>query len=300
MSRAHARAIARAVAIVSVATGACRDRRPGAEPAETAPPPPAAGECVALPYQNELDVPEASGAAWLAGPGRLLVVADSGHDGEYIEVDAAGAIEARGQLPLGTAGDDLEGLALDGDRVWGLTSAGWLRAWRRTDAGYTLEVSYALDDACPPTSVNCGANFEGLCLAPRPLADGCDGYAASKQAGRLVCLHRQGDRYALDRARGYDVSGSGKLADCAIAADGTVWTGDNGFGLGAVRQWAIGADGPTLVGATRLGIGFPEVLAFGPDHAVYRFSDLGGSPSLAAAFQCPTGLPKAGPGDAGG
>ena len=100
---------------------------------------------------------------------------------------------------------------------------------------------------------------------------------------------------------GKDAACASSFGDALTAAfgrvDGTVWTGDNGFGLGAVRQWAIGADGPTLVGQARLGMGFPEVLAFGPDHTLYRFSDLGGAPSLAVAFRCPARLPKAGPAD---
>lgn len=284
-----------ALALAALTVG-CRDRRPaGAAP----PPPPAAdaGECVAIPYQHQLDVAEASGAAWLAGPGRLLVVSDSGHDGAYVEVDAAGEVQARGRLPLGTSGDDVEGLALDGDRVWGLTSSGQLLAWQRGADGYALVDGGPLDATCGPTTVNCGANYEGLCLSPTPLADGCDGYAAAKATGALVCLHRDGRGWKLAAARAYPVTGKGKLADCAIAADGTVWTGDNGFGLGAVRQWGIGADGPTLLGEDRLGLGFPEVLAFGPDHTLYRFSDLGGAPSLATAFRCPDRLPKAGPAD---
>jgi sugar lactone lactonase YvrE len=128
---------------------------------------------------------------------------------------------------------------------------------------------------------------------------------ASKQtSGALVCVVRRDGR--LDRftprrrAPLSDHLEPERLADCAIADDGTVWTGDNGFGLGEVRQWAITADGATLLGRARLGVGFPEVLAFGPDHAVYRLSDLGGAPSLATAFRCPSGLPKAGPADADG
>lgn len=288
----------RALALVALAAG-CHDRRPGQASPPTPPATPTAvpDECVAIPYQHQLDVAEASGAAWLAGPQRLLVVSDSGHDGAYVEVDAAGVVQARGRLPLGTSGDDVEGLALDGDRVWGLTSSGQLLAWQRGDQGYTLVDGGPLDATCAATTVNCGANYEGLCLAPKPLADGCDGYAASKEHGTLVCLRRDGRGWTMARDRAYPVSDKGKLADCAIAADGTVWTGDNGFGLGAVRQWTIGADGPTLVGQARLGLGFPEVLAFGPDHTLYRFSDLGGSPSLAVAFRCPDRLPKAGPAD---
>jgi len=284
--------------VVLLALAGCRDRRPATEPAPAVTD--AATACATLPYAMAIEVPEASGAVWLADRARLLIISDSGHDGTYVEVDAAGAIVGHGQLPLGEGGDDVEGLALDGDRIWGLASSGWMRAWRRAADGYQLDAAFALDETCQARSVNCGANYEGLCLSPRPLADGCDGYAASKQTGALVCVRRAGDRFTLDAARRYPITSSGRLADCAIADDGTVWTGDNGFGLGEVRQWAITADGATLLGRARLGVGFPEVLAFGPDHAVYRLSDLGGAPSLATAFRCPTGLPKAGPADADG
>ena len=288
----------RAGAIVALAlvAAACRGRRPHSDAATATTPAIVDGECGPITYPDQLPVPEASGAAWLPDRARLLVVSDSGNDGAYVEVDAAGEVQARGRLPLGTSGDDVEGLALDGDRIWGLTSSGQLLAWQRSADGYTLVDGGPLDATCGPTTVNCGANYEGLCLSPTPLADGCDGYAAAKATGALVCLHRDGRGWKLAADRAYPVTGKGKLADCAIAADGTVWTGDNGFGLSAVRQWAIGADGATLIGKAALGIGFPEVLAFGPEHTVYRFSDLGGAPSLSLAFRCPHGLPKAGPG----
>jgi hypothetical protein len=260
-------------------------------PGRPAPPPPPP-----TPARRRIPTSTSPTCAEVSGAARPRALAGGAPDGAYVD-DAAGVVQARGRLPLGTSGDDVEGLALDGDRVWGLTSSGQLLAWQRGDQGYTLVDGGALDAICGPTTVNCGANYEGLCLAPTPLADGCDGYAASKANGTLVCLRRDGRGWALAGDRAYPVSDQGKLADCAIAADGTVWTGDNGFGLGAVRQWAIGADGPTLVGQARLGMGFPEVLAFGPDHTLYRFSDLGGAPSLAVAFRCPARLPKAGPAD---
>jgi hypothetical protein len=276
----------------------CRDRRTVTD----RPPATAADderECTGRDYASDIAVPEASGAVWLANPGRLLVVSDSGNDGDYVEVDDRGIVVARGRLPLGDAGDDLEGLSLDGDQIWAVSSGGWMRGWRRTASGYQLSTpAYPIDSSstCAARSVNCGDNFEGLCLSPQPLADGCDGYVAAKTTGALLCLRRDGGQYVIDRSHTYPITDSGKLADCAIADDQTVWTGDNGFALGAVRQWRIAANGATLLGMTRLGLGFPEVLAFGPDHTVYRFSDLGGSPSLSVAFHCPARLPKSGPG----
>lgn len=284
------------LAVGALALAGCRDRR-GAGDRPATEPVASAGGCAAIEYAPTIDLPEASGASWLADPGVLLVVSDSGNDGQYVELDAGGAIVRRGQLPLGGAGDDLEGLAQDGGKVWGLTSSGWMRAWQRDGAAWRLALdAYPIDPArpCGAESVNCGANFEGLCLAARPLADGCDGYAASKTSGQMTCLRRQGDRFVLDPSRGFTASDPRVLADCAIADDGTVWTGDNAFGLMQVRQWTIGAAGATVTGAARLGLGFPEVLALGPGGVVYRFSDLGGAPSLTTAFRC-TGLPKAGP-----
>lgn len=288
----------------ALALVACRDRRTAGESraVESGAGQPADGPCVAIDYASQIDLAEASAAAWLPDPGVLLVVSDSGNRGSFAELDGRGAIVRRGSLPLGGAGDDVEGLSLVGDTLWGLTSGGWMRGWRRDGDAWKLAVdAFALDPArpCAPDSVNCGDNFEGLCLADHPLASGCDGYALAKASGQLLCVRKDGAGYTLDRTRGFRVGGPGQVADCAIAADGSVWTGDNGFGFMMVRSWAPEpGGGGTLTGAQRLGLGFPEVLAFGPDHTVYRFSDLGGAPSLTTAFRCPAGLPKAGPDDA--
>lgn len=279
-----------ALAACALALVACRGRSPRGDA-----PTPTAGGCEALPYPAQLPIAEASGAAWLPDAGRLLIVADSGHDGAYLEVDQAGVVKAQGRLPIEDGGDDLEGLARDGATIWGVTSSGWMRAWRRGADGYTRIDSFAIDERCPPTSVNCGDNYEGLCLATATLPDGCDGYLAAKATGELVCLRRAGARFTRVADRRYRVSRPERLADCAIADDGTVWTGDNGFGLSAVRQWAIGADGARRLGQAPLGLGFPEVVAIGPEATIYRFSDLGGSPSLTWAYRCAGGLPKAGP-----
>ena len=74
---------------------------------------------------------------------------------------------------------------------------------------------------------------------------------------------------------------------------GRFWQGV-GAGARHIMTFTVLRD---VVGQARLGMGFPEVLAFGPDHTLYRFSVLGGAPSLAVAFRCPARLPKAGPAD---
>ena len=76
------------------------------------------------------------------------------------------------------------------------------------------------------------------------------------------------------------VTTKGALADCAIDRDGVVWTGDNAFGGGLVRR----LDARAWEGA--LGDGFPEAMALAPGGVVYRFSDTGGEPSLAARYRC--------------
>ncbi len=221
-----------------------------------------------------------------------MVVADSGHDGEYLVIDDAdGRVLDSGKLPLGAAGgDDLEGLTSDGDRIWAITSSGWLRAWRaRPTGGFELVVAaYRVDDEdpCPVDAVNCGLNYEGLCLAPAvvPAAalGGCRGFAAAKATGDLVCLVADGDRWRADPTRSIHVGAREVLAACDITADGTVWTGDNLFGGSTVRRIVGGA----ITDSVHLGDGFPEAMAVAPAGTIYRFSDTGGAPSRIAAYRC--------------
>ncbi|HVV88468.1 MAG TPA: hypothetical protein VHE35_35740 [Kofleriaceae bacterium] len=328
-----------AAIVVAIAAGACKHEAPEvrndpapapAAPAPAAPPaaaasddpwtgaspPPASADCETLPFAPSIPLAEASSAAWLHEPSAdvVIVVADSGNDGAYVEVDATtGAVVRRGKLPLGQgAGDDLEGLATDGQRLWGLTSAGWIRAWERDGDRFRLVLGpYPLehDPACGPQSVNCGHDFEGLCLRPAGTADadGCIGFAASRAEGALYCL--DADRTPPDGVAagapggpwprlqvragkkkpkaGPRITRNHALADCAIGGDGAVWTADNLLGGAMVRR----LDAPAWQGA--LGVGFPEAIALAPGGVIYRFSDAGGSPSLSARYRCPAA--KAGP-----
>lgn len=263
-----------------------------------------ASKCQPVPFAESLPIPEASGAVWLEidGTRALLVVADSGHRGEYVLVDAqTGAVRERGHLPLGKPGDDLEGLAVRGDRVWGLTSSGWLRAWVRRDQGFELVAGPIaigpLDQrgakkhamSCDLTRVNCGRNFEGLCLERTPRrqdSEACIGMAASKADGRLYCVVERGEGLEIDGARHLDLTGGHKLGDCAIEGE-VLWVGSNMLELNLVRR-VLGWRTPQTAKVEdlgTLGAGSGEVIAvFGTE--VLRLSDLQGAPSLASKFRC--------------
>lgn len=168
-------------------------------------------------------IPEASGAALMdAGGTRVLLVADSGNMGRALIIDLQSGQSIAAVLPLGEgAGDDVEGLerAPDG-RIFGLTSAGYLRAWRADGDGFALvlgPVAVSDDPAwvCEPFGVNCAANYEGLCLHPSPAPGACAGWAASKATGELVCLVAEGDGYRVDGARRVAVTAPDRLSGCA-------------------------------------------------------------------------------------
>jgi hypothetical protein len=226
-------------------------------------------------------------------------VGDSGTDGAFEALDAeTGAVLASGHLPLDDgASDDLEGLSVLGDDVYAITSSGWMRRWRRVADDWELTLAdpaYPLggdDLVCAGRGVNCGKNYEGLCLRHDQVADGeCAGFAAAKADGNLYCLVRDATgKLHLDGARHIQVAIREALTGCDFGDDGTLWAGTNLFGAGAVyriRDWQTPAKAtPVLV--ENLGSGFPEAMAVAPGGIVYRFSDTGGSPSLQDRYDCP-------------
>jgi hypothetical protein len=267
-----------------------------ASPASSAAPPGDERSCEPLPFAGSTPVPEASGAAWLDidGKAMLVVAGDSGNRGAYSIVDPdTGATTETGALPLTReASDDLEGLAVRGGLMYGITSSGWIWVWRRVAKGFELAgTPYPIAPegsamVCAGRKVNCGRNYEGLCLAPAPRGD-CVGFAASKADGHLYCLTDDGGKLVVHRDRAIEVVGRDAVSDCAFGDDGTLWVGNNVFDLGNVYRvvhWEV----PATATVERLGalaIGFPEVIAVRGD-VVYRMSDTGSAPSLMARFRC--------------
>ncbi len=261
--------------------------------------------CEALPFAASTPVPEASGAAWMTidGKRRLVVVSDSGNHGAYGLIDPeTGATVEQGLLPLNHSTDDLEGLAIRGEHLIGITSPGWTLEWKRVQGGFELvagptalgpvdlppnAVHGGIGDrppsgsgmVCDGTRTNCGRNYEGICLV-----DGV-GFAAAKADGHLYALG--GDPLAVSHDRSIEVAAPGHLADCAFDASGALYVANNLFGLSTVSRIDNWRDPQraTITPIGSLGGGFPEGLAVDGD-VFYRFSDTGGAPSLMGKFRC--------------
>jgi hypothetical protein len=273
------------------------------KPAAAAPAAPREGEgCTELPFADSAPIAEASGAIWLAAEGKdpasILLVGDSGTRGAFLRIDAeTGDVLEKGTLALGgPASDDLEGLSRVGDTFYAITSSGFLRSWKRRDGKLAqVDKAYSIGSEKDGTAcddgrgINCGPNYEGLCLdVDGEPSEGCVGFAASKARGTLVCLERDGERFRADPKRSIEISRKETLTGCDIADDEVAYTGANLFGASAVHRvdgWRDpGTAKVTLVGA--LGVGFPEAIAVAPGGIIYRFSDTGGAPSLMKKYQC--------------
>jgi hypothetical protein len=294
------------IAAVLAAAAACGGRKEPApkvakDATAVAPPVADGGDvvCEKLAWIETIAIPEASGSGLLdvdGAPG-LIVVGDSGNKGGYVIVDPeTGAERERGKLPLGTSkSDDVEGLAVRDGALVGLTSSGFVLAWVRTSKAFALaDGPYPLADAstglaCDEREVNCGKNYEGICLRSGAVPDGeCVGLAASKADGALYCLVADGARVAAT-ARSIAVTQPGTLTGCDIAADGSVWAGSNLFDASRVFR-VTGWTAPETAKVVEIGslaVGFPESIANGAGGTVYRFSDVpDGGPSLVGKFRC--------------
>ncbi len=241
--------------------------------------------CTAVALEDSIPLPEASGAA-LLDPTRALVVSDSGNNGVAVIFDMATETTVPTELPLGTgAGDDVEGLSVAPDgRVWGITSAGWLRVWQpsSTDTSFSLVggpiavASLESPWACDAQLVNCGPNYEGLCLHPAPVAGECSGYLASKAYGQLACLVERADGagYEVDSSRLIDVAPNDQLSGCTFepVAPYRLFVAGNVFSPS--RIWWVDTD-ETVVPFALVGAGNQEAL-LATESGLWSFGDVQG------------------------
>ena len=271
-----------------------------------------ASACEKLAFAESTPVPEASGAGWLEVDGALalVVVSDSGNNGAYgvLDPDTGKTLE-EGTLPLGKAGADIEGFAGKAGLLYGVTSSGWMRVWKRDGRGFALvQDAYPLGPVdlpdkrsklsapegagmvCGAKVGNCGRDYEGLCLANTPPSGehACVGFVASRADGHLYCLEQHAGELRVIRDKAIQIGKSGTLADCAFADDDRLLVGANLFGTDqvvVVEGWADPASAK-VVPLAPIGVGFPEVIAARGD-IIWRMSDTGGAPSLMARYRCP-------------
>ena len=275
----------------------------------------AAIECTDIAFAISSPVPEASGAAWIDIDGKpaLFVISDSGNKGKYAIVDAdSGNTLEEGVLPLGDGGDDLEGIAARGGLYHVISSPGFVRSYKRADKSFELvDAPYPLGPidiedkgggmgdkppkgtgmVCGAKHVNCGRNYEGICLAPASAINDsvrCIGFAASKADGHLYCLIEDRGKLVVQYPQSIRIARPGVVGDCAFSDDGKLYVGSNLFDAGNVYR-VDGWQDPntakvTTVGA--IGIGFPETLAVRGD-VFYRMSDTGVAPSMMRKVRCP-------------
>ncbi len=276
--------------------------------------PQAAATCRPTTFAKTIPIQEASGAAYIpattTSPATIVVIGDSGTRGSFLELDPrSGAVLRRGNLPLDDmASDDLEGISFRRGTLFGLTSSGFMRHWRRTARGWKLvRPAYSVagkrgarKHAClSGWQTNCGPNYEGLCLHQRDAGSlerkrkrrTCVGFAASKTRGTLTCLVRRKKhgRLALDPSRVLHVAPPEVLSGCHFSPGGDLlWTGTNLLGGSAVTVIS-GWESPKTAKIrpfAKIGRGFPEAIAIGDKGVVYRFSDTMTAPSLADRYMC--------------
>ncbi len=287
-------------AATSTPDGGPSDAR--ADVVEAGPKPPFA--CQADPnFPSVLAVPEASGAAEVEltpGVRELLVVSDSGRGGVgiLIALGAGGGTRAI-TLPLDQpAIDDNEGIAWRGGALYALTSSGAVRRFVPDGQGGLARDQDVYRLGAAPAScadlaaVNCGRNYEGLCLRSAPSASPCAGYAASKAEGKLYCVGIDAAERLFARTDVPPISLSfpaDQLSDCAFgaaggpAADVLVVT-TNVFGLS--RSYRVDeATGATtrLPSSSLLNV---EAAAIDKDGALYVFDDNSSSQSTASKTSC--------------
>lgn len=262
-------------------------------------------------FPATLPVAEASAAAeveLLPGVREILVVSDSGRSGAALLLRVPAGPTRAIKLPLDpAASDDIEGLAWvtahasgGGGALYTLTSSGAVRRFvpdgqgglRRDQDAYPLGPSPV---ACPNLhDVNCGRNYEGLCLRPRTTSARCAGYAASRASAELECLVFEGDRLAADDLRppmrlGRGLVPAGSLSDCAFGAAAgpaaaTLLVTTNVYG--GSSTYVVSEPAGALTPIDGLGTLNNEAIAVDRDGAAYLFGDIDSEVSPAMRVTC--------------
>ena len=193
-------------------------------------------------FPSPWHVPEASAAAEVelrAGIREILVVSDSGRRGASMVWSPGAAAPRPITLELDAlASDDMEGMAwvaqTGGGHLYTLTSSGAVRRYAPDESGAFVRDRDAYRIGPPPLScpdlsaVNCGKNWEGLCLRSRGRTSRCAGYVASKTETALYCVvYGSEGELTIDRSRapmhlalGRLFGKEGVLSDCAFGAEG--------------------------------------------------------------------------------
>jgi hypothetical protein len=295
-------------------------------PTLLAPSPPASPSSSALPsasgvrcvrddaFPSPWALPEASAAAEVElrpGSREILVVGDSGRHGAAMAWSRASGTRPL-VLPLDDkASDDLEGMAWQGDRAGGhletLTSSGAVRRFVPDGRGGLRADGEAYAIGPPPVScpdlhaINCGKNWEGLCLrSPAAAATPgtpCVGYAASKSDTALYCVVRDAaGRLAIDPARpprvlelGRFSRREGVLSDCAFGAPGgpaedVLLVTTNLFG--GSQTYAVDEATGRVSALDVVATPSNEAIAVDHEGAFYAFLDDNGDTSVARRFAC--------------
>jgi hypothetical protein len=283
--------------VAACAVAACAN-----EPEEPSSPPRPLS-CIASTFSlKKLEMPEASGAAWVshvAGDG-WLVVADHGNNGRAVLVGVDGSTVAEFELPLDLgAGDDLEGLAWSrAGRLVGITSSGYLRQWTLdTSPPQLAQLAQAISAdpqwICDAQDNNCGPNWEGLCLDPAPEPDGCAGFVVSKTLGELVCLRASGASYSLDPSVRIEVTKDGRLSGCDYEPQAPYRLVVAGNDQAQNKLWEITTPrDPEAAQSEKLeieGTLNQEAIAFGPQGVLLSFGDeetITGEGSAIVSFYC--------------
>lgn len=254
-------------------------------------------------FASSWPVSEASAAAEVeidpGGTRELAVVSDSDNDGEMLLISLSAPREPR-HLKLALdddVSDDVEGMAWRERALYTLTSSGAVQRFVPDKKGGLTRDGAPYPIAAPPLScprladVNCGKNYEGLCLRGASIAARCAGYAASKTDNALYCVVIEGNKLRIDTVKPplKLALPARALSDCAFGTEGgpaartlVVTTNIHGGSKSYVVDETTGA-------VTRIDVPghvTNEAIAVDRSGALYQFQDDGHSPSAGARAIC--------------